>query len=213
MFVNLEQITYDMTTHIRTVLFGALVTALSHFAFGQSEETGKRAMNAMKWNVTDVIVGRVGVGFERTFGVNFSLGAEVDVISKDVFLESTHPWYPSQSTRKRGLILEPSARWYPTSKKSGDGGYLAAAGFFGFATYKLEDPGNGLGEPGWSAQGGSLQLGYQKLLGNMLVDGYIGSTWANDDYPGIYSESTAIFPPPYEWRVCAGLRLGLYSEK
>ena len=67
-----------------------------------------------------------------------------------------------------------------------------------------------LGEPEWSASGGTIQFGIQKtILDPLLIDFYLGATYANDDYPGIYNESTALFPPPYGLRLSGGFLIGI----
>ncbi|MGB0249997.1 MAG: hypothetical protein ACPF91_08145, partial [Flavobacteriales bacterium] len=128
------------------------------------------------------------------------------------FKSAPHPWYPPGDAMKRGLIAEPYMRWYPRVDVRGQGVYAAAAGFLGYARYQFVEP-NTFGDPSWSAFGGSLQVGYQRLIGRWVVDGYLGGTWANDDYSGAYIESTALFPPPSGWRVSAGLRLGLKRQR
>ena len=153
-----------------------------------------------------MLVGRYSISYEKTFRSYFSFGSEFDIISKDVFLESSHPWYMSQNAIKRGVILEPYIRCYSSNYS---GLYISVNGFFGFATYKLEQP-EELGEPGWSASGGTIQFGIQKnILGPLIIDCYLGATYANDDYPGIYHESTALFPPPNGLRMSGGLRIGI----
>ena len=141
-----------------------LVTTLCVYGqlWGQKiESLEPQSYDAIKYNLTDVFGGRYSISFEKAIGEYFSFGSEVDIIIKDVFLESEHPWYPSQNAIKRGVILEPYIRSYSSNHS---GLYIAFNGFFGFATYKLEQPGNSLGEPGWSSSGGSIQLGLQKII-------------------------------------------------
>ena len=178
--------------------------------WGQKLESLKpQSYDAIKYNLTDVFGGRYSLSFEKSLGEDFSFGSEVDILFKDVFLESAHPWYPSQNAIKRGVILEPYIRCYSSNYS---GLYISVNGFFGFATYKLEQPEN-LGEPVWSASGGSIQLGIQKtILKPLLIDCYLGATYANDDYPGIYHESTALFPPPIGLRLSGGLRIGIFLK-
>ena len=175
--------------------------------WGQKPERFKyQAQDAIKYNLTDMLVGRYSISYEKAFGSYFSFGSEFDIIRKDVFLESSHPWYISQNAIKRGVIFEPYIRYY---SENYSGLYISVNGFFGFATYKLEQP-EELGEPGWSASGGTIQFGIQKtILDPLLLDFYLGATYANDDYPGIYNESTALFPPPNGLRLSGGLRIGI----
>ena len=119
-----------------------------------------QSQDAIKYNLTDMLVGRYSISYEKSFRSYFSFGSEFDIISKDVFLESSHPWYMSQNAIKRGVILEPYIRCYSSNYS---GLYISVNGFFGFATYKLEQP-EELGEPGWSASGGTIQFGIQKNI-------------------------------------------------
>ena len=175
--------------------------------WGQKPERLKhQSQDAIKFNLTDMLVDRYSISYEKSFGSYFSFGSEFDIIRKDVFLESSHPWYISQNAIKRGVILEPYIRCYSSNFS---GLYISFNGFFGFATYKLEQS-EELGEPEWSAAGGTIQFGIQKtILDPLLIDFYLGATYANDDYPGIYHESTALFPPPYGLRLSGGLRIGI----
>ena len=191
----------------RLLLIALLVSFSSCIQlWGQKLERFKhQSQDAIKYNLTDMLVGRYSISYEEAFGSYFSFGSEFDIICKDVFLESSHPWYISQNAIKRGFILEPYIRCYSSNFS---GLYISFNGFFGFATYKLEQP-DGLGEPGWSASGGTIQFGIQKtILDPLIIDFYLGATYANDDYPGLYDESTALFPPPYVIRLSGGLRIG-----
>jgi hypothetical protein len=149
-------------------------------------------------------------------GANFALGLEMDCIHRERFMEfksGPDPWHPQEEHAiKRGLITEPYMRWYPRVDVRCQGIYAAAAGFLGFARNQFVEP-NTFGDLSWSAFGGSLQVGYQRLIGRWVIDGYLGGTWANDYYSGAYIESTAPFPPPSGWRVCAGLRLGITRQR
>ena len=187
-------------------LLASFITSVQ--LWGQKPERLKhQPKDAIKYNLTDIIVGRYSISYEKGFGTYFYVGNEMDILYKDVFLESSHPWYLSQNAIKRGLILEPYIRCYPSIYSDI---YISVNGFFGIATYKLEQPDEFLGEPGWSASGGSIQVGIQKhIFDPLIIDCYLGATYANDDYPVIYSESTALFPPPYGLRLSGGLRIGI----
>lgn len=164
------------------------------------------AQTALKSNVTDPVVGRYGLSVEHRLSSAFSAGAEVDLQSREVFLEG-RSWFRSQNAHKRGLIVEPFFRWYPTGAEDLSGVYASLGGFFGLANYKLEEP-DGLGQHKWSANGASLHVGWQKCLGRLALDMYMGTTWADDNYPGVYAESTVLYPPPQGFRASGGLRLG-----
>ncbi len=184
-------------------------------ALAQTEGTETGSITAFKWNATDALVGRWSLGFEQSVGTNFALGLELDFIHRERFMElksGSYLWDPVEHAIKRGLITEPFMRWYPRVDVRGQGVYAAAAGFLGYARYQFVEP-NTFGDPSWSAFGGSLQVGYQRLIGRWVIDGYLGGTWANDDYSGAYIESTALFPPPSGWRVSAGLRLGVMRQR
>ena len=200
-----------MKKGLRSALLWMILASAPWQALAQTEGNEKGSTTAFKWNATDALVGRWALGFGQSVGANFALGLELDFIHRERFMEfksGPHPWYPEEHAIKRGLITEPYMRWYPRVDVRGQGVYAAAAGFLGFARYQFVEP-NTSGDPSWSAFGGSLQVGYQRLIGRWVVDGYLGGTWANDDYSGAYIESTALFPPPSGWRVSAGLRLGV----
>ena len=192
----------------KRLLLLALLVSFSSFVqlWGQKPERFKyQSQDAIKYNLTDMLIGRYSISYEKAFGSYFSFGSEFDIIFKDVFLESSHPLYESQNAIKRGVILEPYIRCYSSNFSDL---YISVNGFFGFATYKLEQP-DGIGDPGWSASGGTIQFGIQKtILDPLIIDFYLGATYANDDYPGIYDESTALFPPSYGIRLSGGLRIG-----
>ena len=204
-----------MKIMMRSVLLWIFVASSTWHLIAQTEGNEKGSTTAFKWNATDAFVGRWALGFEQSVGAHYSLGLELDFIHRERFIEfksGPHPWYPEEHAIKRGLITEPYMRWYPRAHARCQGVYAAAAGFLGFARYQFVEP-NTFGDPSWSAFGGSLQVGYQRLLGCWVVDAYLGGTWANDDYSGAYIESTALFPPPSGWRVSAGLRLGRMRQR
>jgi hypothetical protein len=204
-----------MKNGLRSLLLWMIFASAPGLAIAQTEGTEQGLTSAFKWNATDALVGRWALGFEQSVGANIALGLELDFIHRQRLMEfkgGPHPWYPSYDAMKRGLIVEPFMRWYPRVDVRGQGVYAAAGGFLGFARYQFVEP-NTLGDPSWSAFGGALQVGYQRLIGCWVVDGYLGGTWANDHYSGAYIESTALFPPPSGWRVSAGLRLGVMRQR
>ena len=161
---------------------------------------------AVKFNVTDFLVDRFSLGLERKFSKSFSFEVDVDVLNKSMMLESNHPWYESLQVDKKGIIIEPQIRWYLFDDKL-KGVYSSLAGFFGSAIYH---PQNGvLDNDDWSSVGCSLHVGYQLVFWRFIADTYLGFTLANDNYPGPYVESTALFPPPDGFRLSGGLRLGI----
>lgn len=164
------------------------------------------AQSALKFSATDPVLGRYGMSVEHRLNDAFSAGAEVDLLSREVFLEGLS-WFISQHAMKRGGVAEPFVRWYPFGSEGLDGVYASFGGFFGFAEYTLDEP-DGLGRHTWSARGASLHLGEQRCLGRLVLDVYLGATWANDTYPGVYVESTALYPPPQGLRASGGFRLG-----
>ena len=164
------------------------------------------AQTALKFSATDPVLGRYGLSVEHHLNDAFSAGAEVDLLSREVFLEGVS-WFMSQHAMKRGGVVEPFVRWYPAGAEDLGGVYASLGGFFGFAKYTLDEP-DGLGRHTWSANGASLHLGWQKCVGRLALDMYLGTTWANDTYPGVYVESTALYPPPQGLRASGGLRLG-----
>ncbi len=164
------------------------------------------AQTALKINATDPLLGRCGLSVERRLNDAFAAGAEVDVLSREVFLEGSS-WFISQHAMKRGIVAEPFVRWYPAGAEDLSGVYASLGGFFGFANYTLDEP-DQLGRHTWSANGTSLHLGWQKCLGRLALDLFMGTTWANDRYPSVYVEATALYPPPQGLRASGGLRLG-----
>ena len=182
----------------KAVVFLALLSSLPSL-FAQQE-------GVLKVNLTDPLAGRYSMGYERGVLGAFSVGLDVDYLSREVFLESHHPWYEPLNTQKQGVIFEPQLRWYPGGEAL-KGSYAAVGGFFGIARYTPAE--GGLDNDDWSSVGASMQLGHQLSLGRFVLDGFIGGTWAKDDYPGPYVESTALFPPPQGLRFTGGLRFGV----
>ena len=79
---------------------------------GQKVESLKpQSYDAIKYNLTDIFGGRYSLSYDKAIGEYLSFGSEVDILYKDVFLESEHPWYPSQNAIKTGVILEPYIRF------------------------------------------------------------------------------------------------------
>ena len=162
-------------------------------------------------NLTDLLVGRHSLGAEVGLTAPFSIGCDVDVVSRHLFLNSNHPWYLGQMAQKSGVIVEPQVRWYPAGETL-RGGYLSFSGFFGYAAYKLDQPEtHPLGTPTWRASGGSVHLGRQFAIGRFIVDGYVGGTLASSSSLGIFSEDLPLFPPPSGLRFSGGLRFGFKS--
>ena len=168
--------------------------------------TAPIAQTALKVSATDPVMGRYALSVEHRLNDSFSAGAELDLLSREVFLEGLS-WFISQHAMKRGVVAEPFVRWYPSGAEDLGGVYASLGGFFGFAKYTLDEP-DGLGRHTWSANGASLHLGWQKCAGRLALDMYLGTTWANDTYPGVYVESTVLYPPPRGWRASGGVRLG-----
>ena len=165
------------------------------------------AQTALKFSATDPVLGRYGLSVEHRLNDAFSAGAEVDLLSREVFLEGLS-WFISQHAMKRGVVAEPFVRWYPSGAEDLDGVYASLGGFFGFAKYTLDEP-DGLGRHTWSANvGRPCTWGGKKCAGRLAWTCTLGATWANDTYPGVYVESTALYPPPQGWRASGGLRLG-----
>lgn len=159
-------------------------------------------------NLTDLLVGRYSAGVEVGLNAPLSIGCDVDVVSRHLFLSSNHPWYLGQMAQKSGVIVEPQVRWYPAGEVL-RGGYLSCSGFFGYASYKLDHPEtHPLGTPTWRASGGSIHLGRQFAIGRFVVDGYLGGTLASSSSLGVFSEDLPLFPSPSGLRLSGGLRLG-----
>ena len=170
--------------------------------------------HVIRTNLTDVLVGRYSLGGEIFILDNHSLGLDIDYISQEVFLSSTHPWYPGGGAEKRGVILEPQFRLY-LGKVVGQGAYASASGFFGYARYLPLDEANwGVIRPSeWMAGGSSLHLGHQRRIKRFLLDAYLGVTWTQNKDMGIYYEDRSLFPQPSGFRMSGGLRFGFYAGK
>ena len=183
------------------VVLTALVTALALQATAQVGPV-------IRTNLTDILVGRYSLGAEVLLQNQFSLGLDVDYISRDVFVGSNHPWYPGGDTQKRGIVLEPQVRWYP-SEVGGQGWYAALSGFFGHARYSRLDEGSwGVAPPEWLAGGASFYLGHQSSIQRFILDAYLGATWTQNKDMGIFYEDLALFPQPTGFRMSGGLRFG-----
>jgi len=179
----------------------ALVLALCMFG---SNAAAQRA-SILKFSLSDPISGRYGLGLEKRIAKGLSVAVEMDCLSREVFLESDHPWYEPLTVRKEGYVFEPQVRLYRGDVLSGT--YASLSGVFGFAEYTTET--GFIDNDDWSSVGASLHMGHQLRLGSVVLDGYAGCTWAKDVYPGPYFESTVLFPPPSGLRFSGGLRLGL----
>ena len=59
------------------------------------------------------------------------------------------------------------------------------------------------------ASGFSLHLGHQLSIKRLIIDIYMGATWAENQGMGIFYEDRALFPQPNGWRISGGLRCGL----
>ena len=165
----------------------------------------------IRTNLTDLLVGRHSMGVEVGWNAPLSIGCDVDVVSRHLFLSSNHPWYLGQMAQKSGVIVEPQVRWYSAGEAL-RGGYLSFSGFFGYAAYKLDHPEtHPLGTPTWRATGGSVHFGRQFDIGRFVVDGYLGGTLASSSSLGIFSEDLSLFPPPSGLRLSGGLRFGFKS--
>ena len=132
-----------------------------------------QAQTALKINATDPFSGRCGLSMEHRLNDAFSAGAEVDLLSREVFLEGLS-WFISQHAMKRGVVAEPFIRWYPKGAEDLNGVYASLGGFFGFAKYTLDEPDGLPPRHTWSANGASLHLGWQKRLGRLALDMYLG---------------------------------------
>ena len=161
----------------------------------------------VKVNLTDLLAHRYSAGLEFKISKIFSLAIDVDRVNKkNMYLESNHPWYPFLEAVKKGTIIEPQIRYYPLNERF-SGFYTSLAGFFGWGLYYPSD--GFLDNRDWSAVGGSLHLGYQLNFGKIVLDPFLGTTFADNDYPGPYYESTVLFPAPNGLRLSGGLRLGI----
>ena len=180
------------------------------FAFGLSAwHAGAQNEMILKVSLTDPLSGRYSMGLERTVTKGLSVGVELDYLNKAVFLESDHPGYVPLTARKEGFVFEPQVRLYRGEVLSGT--YVSLAGVFGVAEYITET--GFIENSDWSSIGASCHIGHQLRFGNLVLDGFAGCTWADDNYPGPYVESTALFPPPSGLRFSGGLRLGIGRTK
>lgn len=162
----------------------------------------------IRTNLTDILVGRYSLGAEVWLQEQFSVGLDVDCISRNVFVGSTHPWYPGGDTDKLGFVLEPQVRWYP-GEVGGQGWYAAISGFFGYARYsRLDQESWGVAPPEWLAGGASFYLGHQSSIQRFILDAYLGATWTQNKDMGIFYEDLALFPQPTGLRMSGGLRFG-----
>ena len=171
-------------------------------------QTTAQVVPVVRTNLTDILVGRYSLGTELLLQDQFSLGLDIDYISRNVFVGSNQLLYPGGDTHKRGIILEPQVRWYP-GKIAGQGTYAAISGFFGYARYSRVDEGSwAVAPPEWMAVGSSLHLGHQLSIQRFLLDAYLGVTWTQNKDMGIFYEDLALFPQPTGLRVSGGLRFG-----
>tara|TARA_Y100000739_G_C20506005_1_gene417251 strand:- start:327 stop:935 length:609 start_codon:yes stop_codon:yes gene_type:complete len=183
-----------------TILF-ALFTA---FSLRTTAQVGP----VIRTNLTDIFVGRYSLGTEVFLQDQFSLGFDVDYISRNVFVGSNHPWYPGGDTDKRGFIIEPQTRWY-LRNFAVKGTYAAISGFFGYARYsRVDEESWVIAPPEWMASGFSFHLGHQFSFQLLLLEAYFGVTWAQNKDMGIFYEDRALFPQPNGMRMSAGLRFG-----
>ena len=167
----------------------------------------------IRTNLTDPLVGRYSLGTEVVLSDQFSLGLDVDYISRKTpvtFYEGGRPGEPlfgGGDTQKRGVILEPQIRWYP-GKTAGQGTYVTISGFLGYSRYTPVDWFWGYDPKEWRGRGGSFQLGYQRRVKRFLLDAYMGGTWTKDQSIMSFFEDDAWFPQRPGLRMSAGLRLG-----
>ena len=166
-----------------------------------------QSKNILKLNSTDLIVGRYSVGYEKNISHSMSIALDLDVLNQNKTLESSHPWYPPLNVIKKGVVVEPQIRYF-FNKRGLQGLYTSLSGVFGVAAYQPTTPSGFIENDDWSSLGASLSLGYQLLIKRIALDGFLGCTLANDDYPGPYIESTVLFPPPNGLRVSGGVKLG-----
>ena len=167
-----------------------------------------QSKNILKLNGTDLIVGRYSIGYEKNIGHFMSIALDLDILNQNKTLESSHPWYPPLDVTKKGVVVEPQIRYYFNNKEL-EGLYTSLSGVFGVAEYQPTTPSGFIENDDWSSLGVSLSLGYQLLIKRIVLDGFLGCTIADDDYPGPYIESTVLFPPPNGLRVSGGVKIGL----
>ena len=179
---------------------------LSFVLFCLTIQCYAQSKNILKLNSTDLIVGRYSVGYEKNISHSMSIALDLDVL-RNKTLESSHPWYPPLDVTKKGIVVEPQIRCY-FNKNGLQGLYTSLSGVFGIAEYQPTTPSGFIENDDWSSLGASLSLGYQLLIKRIALDGFLGCTIADDDYPGPYIESTVLFPPPSGLRVSGGVKLG-----
>ena len=167
-----------------------------------------QSKNILKLNGTDLIVGRYSIGYEKNIGHSMSIALDLDILNQNKILESSHPWYPPLDVTKKGIVVEPQIRYYFNNKEL-EGLYTSLSGVFGVAEYQPTTPSGFIENDDWSSLGVSLSLGYQLLIKRIALDGFLGCTIADDDYPRPYIESTVLFPPPNGLRVSGGVKIGL----
>ena len=208
------------------LLFTALACLIHFSVFGQYDEMvqarfDKKVQGAIKFNLTDLVVGRYTLDTELFLQNQFSVGLNVDYISRGVYIESIYAtnrpgdpiYFIGGDTHKRGVILEPQIRWY-TSKTDGQGTYVAISGFFGYARYSpIEWEGLGGVEPmEWMAGGSSLQMGHQRSIKRFLFDAYLGVTWTEEPEDrgfDTFRENGIFLPQPTGFRMSGGLSVGI----
>ena len=76
-------------------LFTALACLIHFSVFGQYEEMvqarcDKKVQGAIKLNLTDLVLGRYSLGTELFLQNQFSVGLNVDYISRGVYIESVY---------------------------------------------------------------------------------------------------------------------------
>ena len=89
-----------------------------------------------------------------------------------------------------------------------DGVYASFGGFFvDFAKYTLDNPDGDVAGPThdmvcpheWASHAqrspwvAKMRASPKRLCWRLALDMYLGTTWANDTYPGVYVESTTLF--------------------
>ena len=70
-------------------------------------QTTAQVVPVVRTNLTDILVGRYSLGTGLFLQDQFSLGLDIDYISRNVFVGSNYLWYPGGDTHKRDIILEP----------------------------------------------------------------------------------------------------------
>ena len=158
-------IDYSTMILFKQVAFAAVLCVFGANALAQSE-------SILKVSLTDPLSGRYGMGLEKSIGNRLSVAVEMDYLSKEVFLESDHPWYVPLTVRKEGFVVEPQVRFYRGEALSGT--YASLSGVFGFAEYTTET--GFIDNSDWSSVGASFHIGHQLRLGSVVLDGYAGCT-------------------------------------